>query len=260
MSKKTNDDDRLIPEDFNWDGYLNNLDDLTVPGSKMRYRVYQDEAYDTEHIEALAESINARGLEVPVVVWVDPKEPEVYHVIDGRARVIAMSVAGIKMPYEGLKEIPPPSESEEISWRLILNAARRSMSTGEKKALLVDLWEKTDWSYRELEQQTGIPYQTVGRLIKEHKDELKGTNSNDDDNDTRGLGGKVTLPEDLWQAIESKRSKRGIKKTDMYAEAFEWWETIQSLPDDLREKVETAKNRKALLEAALTMYFGASRS
>ena len=158
----------VIPEDFDWDTSLEEIEH-ELPGDSARFRLHEDKTYTRSQTTVLAESITANGLILPIVVWVDPDEPKLYHVVDGCHRILAMVAAGIKMPDNGIRVISKPDAAEGICLRLLLQGSPTGMSTAEKASLLAELRESTDWTFQEIERRTGIPSSTIVRLSKRMK-------------------------------------------------------------------------------------------
>lgn len=131
-------------------------------------------------LRELGEDIKRHGLRLPICMWAPDKNSQDYELLDGRNRLTAMELVGIRVVGKNGfndKQVHPFKIlwycGEEVDpWEFVVSANihRRHLTQGQKRDLAAKLLKATpEKSNRQIAATVGVDHKTVGAVRQERE-------------------------------------------------------------------------------------------
>jgi ParB family chromosome partitioning protein len=132
-----------------------------VPVEQIVANKYQPRtAFDSEHLQSLAQSIQTNGLVQPVIVR---KTGEQYELIAGERRWRAAQLAGLKMIPALIRDV---SEYKSLELALIENIQRQDLNPLEEAHAYASLIEEFELTQEEVAQRVGKDRSSIANYVR----------------------------------------------------------------------------------------------
>ena len=119
--------------------------------------------FDQEHMDALVESVRAKGIIQPIVVRRHPQKPDAYEIVAGERRWRAAQVARLHDVPVIIKEL---SDQDSLEIALIENVQRQDLNPLEEAEGYRRLLEEFDHSQENLARSVGKSRSHVANMIR----------------------------------------------------------------------------------------------
>ena len=117
-----------------------------------------------ENLDALAQSMKARGQLVPITVYPDPKKKGHFVVLHGERRLRAAAQAGLE-ELKSMVTVAPTDNADRITGQLIENMQRDSMKPMEISVSLQALAD-SDMTQEQIAEATGLHRSMISRYLR----------------------------------------------------------------------------------------------
>jgi ParB family chromosome partitioning protein len=119
--------------------------------------------FDQEHMDALVESVRAKGIIQPIVVRRHPEKPDAYEIVAGERRWRAAQVARLHDVPVIIKEL---SDRDSLEIALIENVQRRDLNPLEEAEGYRRLLDEFDHGQEDLARSVGKSRSHVANMIR----------------------------------------------------------------------------------------------